>query len=195
MYTDSDSTPWVESLKSKVTITRGFEKEVPLYVCSFLEQNVGCIQDAVLTGNQDVLNELLGKFTQSIPKETVSDSFQELFLGLFFLGEDKKPHLSIVNGNRIKVEGAKVQSVDLDFPEAPIETKGLLLIHTHPSDSLIGLSEADEQAFSGTFSQRLRLFPQLRDAYIGLCTAKHPDKVQIYQAQEWANTKYFSFSK
>jgi hypothetical protein len=112
-------------------------------------------------------------------------------LGLFFT-ENGKPHLSLVKGRREQIAGEEVRAADLDFPEAPVETEGLILIHTHPSDSLVGLSGPDIEAFSGIFSQRLKLFPKLNNAYIGLCTAGKTDKPLLFETKSWGVVKYFS---
>lgn len=186
-----NTSPWAEAIKEEITITRGFEKDIPLYVSEFISQHINELKQAVLSGNKDGIKLILATFTQSIPRETQSTTFEELFLGFFFTPEGK-PHLSLVKGKRDQIVGDKVQAVDLDFPEAPTHTTGLILIHTHPKDSLICLSDPDITAFSEIFSQRLRLFPNLNNAYIGLCTATKPEKTLLFETESWGVVKYFS---
>lgn len=197
---DQKGIPYVEALKEKITITSGFENEIPIYVCLYLDKHLGDLQTAVLQGNQQQLSLHLTDFTRVLPKDTLTDPFEELFIGIFFRPEGK-PHLSIVKGERTRIGGNQVQAIDLDFPDAPSDTKGLILIHTHPLTPQF--SPQDKDAIAGTpnnpglFNQRLNLFPQLQYAFIGLCTAKHSDNVLLISAKtmplDWGGKKYFSF--
>lgn len=188
---DHDTPSWVNALREKVSVTPGFEKDIPPYVSEFLTQQLDGLEGAVLSDDKGQLMKILADFTNSIPRENLTSSFEELFLGVFFT-PGGRPHLSIIKGKREKISSEDVRAADLDFPEAPVNTTGLILIHTHPKDSLVGLSDSDIEAFSGVFSQRLRLFPNLDNAYIGLCTASKPEKTLLFTTETWSGIKYSS---
>lgn len=196
MFFDQKTDPLIEALREKVTITPGFEKEIPPYLSDFLYKNVGELQVAIHDGDNPRLTRLLSELCQSLPKDTPADSFKELFATVF-VPKTGKPHLAIVKGEHDLVNSSQVRSADLDFPEAPVDTENLLIIHTHPFDSAIGLSQEDKDAFSVQFNKRLKLFPDLKRAYIGLVTAKRPEQVLVFETKDtgpsWGNVKYFEF--
>ena len=196
MFKDPDWDPMIEALKEKVAVSGGFEKDIPLYLCDYLDKNIDQLQQDVLSNNQDRVRQLLSEFTTILPRERhISDGFKELYFALFF-SQDKKPHLSIARGSRNEVSGEKASATTLDFDQAPGNTTGILIVHTHPPDSEIGLSPEDKHAIQGdltgtglmlntegTMNQRLKLFPLLQTAFFGLCTSGKPDQVVLIPAK------------
>jgi hypothetical protein len=203
MMHEQEKETMYEALKSKFNVDEAsFRKDIPIYLVDYLLSNGEGLRSCALNKDGDGVKELLRDFTDKLPKD---GQFRELFYTLFFL-ENGKTRITCVEGDYGVIDIDKTGHAISGFSSETNlgDVKGILIIHTHPSDSQVGFSggdtEKDIAVLAGrdnanSFSVMLDQYPNADYAAVGLCTAGKRGKVLLVESEKVWGRHIFSADK